>query len=470
MEISWLEWDKSVFVKAKKDKKPVLLNISAVWCHWCHTMSRETYSNVKIAEFINKNFIPIKVDTDKRPDINERYNVGGWPTTAILAVDGEVVSAATYVPPENMVKFLEDSILRFKKYKPKKKKLKLEKPVEFEPDVFYGLVKSFYDPVNGGFGLEPKFPQQQILGYLTWRVAKLKDSEARKMLDMTLTRMLKGEIFDHVGGGLFRYAALQNWTIPHFEKMLEDNAGSLTTFLWAYRLFGRKEYLTAINKTLFWLFTMMYDRDKGVFYGSQDADEAYCKLPLTERMRHEAPFVDKTIYTDCNAAIAIALFDASGMEAEYREIALRLLESLYKMNVRGLVAHYYPSEKPVYLLKDHVFLLAALVQAFVSTNKLEWKSKALSVAKALEKFYDKKNGGFYDVLAEKGAVGRLKERKKPVFENAFASLVLKLLGEITNDKKYEKMAHKSLRAVSANAMALGPYAATYAIAVGELRK
>ncbi len=467
--LNWLDWGKEAFLKAKKEKKPVLLDISAVWCHWCHTMSRETYSNEKISEFINKNFVSIKVDTDKRPDINERYNVGGWPTTAILAHDGEVVSAATYVPPQHMIKFLEDSLVRFKKYKPaKKKKEAFPKPVEFDQDAFYGMVKSFYDPVNGGFGLEPKFPQHDIVEYLIWRVLKLKDGDAKKMLDHTFMKMLKGEFFDHVGGGFFRYATQQNWTIPHFEKMLEDNARLLTNYLSAYRLFGRKEYLSAVNKTLFWLFTMMYDNDKGLFYGSQDADEAYCKLPLTERMRHEAPSIDKTIYTDRNAEVALALFEAASMEPEYTKVALKLLESLYKLNVRGCVAHYYPAEKPVYLLRDHVNLLAALIYAFKITGKLEWKAKALTVAKALEEFYDKKNGGFYDILSSKDSVGKLKERRKPVFENAFAALILRLLGMITKDKKYEKMAQKSLHAVSADAMALGPYAATYAVAVGEL--
>jgi len=468
--LNWLEWGKTAFQRAKKEKKPVLLNISARWCHWCHTMDRLTYSNSDIIQFINKNFIPIRVDTDLRPDINDRYNVGGWPTTAILSNDGEIVSAATYVPREHMVKFLEDAINRFRKYKPARKKKSLpEQPIEFDEGMFYQTVKSYYDPVNGGFGLEPKFPHPDILGYVIWHAMKYKDIESKKMLDFTCAKMLQGEIFDHVGGGFFRYATEQNWTIPHFEKMLEDNSKLLISYLYAYRFFNKKEYLTAINKTLFWLFTLMRDHERGVFYASQDADEQYCKLPLTERMRHEQPFIDKTIYSDANSAVAMALFELSSMEKKHEKVALNLLESLYKLNVRGCVAHYYPAEKPLYLFKDHVYLLASLIHAFRVTNKLEWKAKALTVAKAMEKFYDKKNGGFYDILASKDAVGKLKERRKPVNENAFAALILKSLAEITEDKKYEKMAHKTLNAVSASAIMIGPYAATYAIAAGELK-
>ena len=469
--LNWLEWSKAAFQRAKKEKKPVLLGISAVWCHWCHTMDKLTYGDAKIAEFISKHFIPVRVDTDARPDINDRYNVGGWPTTAILASDGEIVSAATYVPPQHAIKFFEDGIERFKKYKPTRKKASApSKPIKFDQEFFYRMVKSFYDPVNGGFGLEPKFPHPDLLEYLILRVVKFKDGEARKMLEHTFIQMQKGEIFDNIGGGFFRYATVQNWTIPHFEKMLDDNAKLLSSYIYAYRLFGKQEYLTTINKMLFWLFTMMYDNEKGVFYGSQDADEAFCKLPLTERIKHEAPFVDKTIYTDRNAAMALALFEASSFEPEYNQVALKLLENLYKMNVRGCVAHSYPAENPLCLFKDHVYLLAALLHAFLKTNKLEWKSKAMTVAKCVEKFYDKKNGGFYDILLSKDAVGRLKNRRKIVHENAFASLILRLLAVVAGDKKYAQMADKTLHAISAQAVSMGPYAATYAIAVQELPK
>src|SRR3990172_3102857 len=206
--MNWFDWGKEAFLKAKKEEKPSLLGISAKWCHWCHTMDRLTYSNATVLEFINKNFVPVCVDTDERPDINDRYNVGGWPTTAVLAHDGEIVSAATYIPPEHMVKFLEDAIDRFKKYKPKKSgKEKPLKPLPFDQEYFWKMIKSFYDPINGGFGLEPKFPHHEILGYLVWRIMKLKDKDASKMLDFTLSKMLKGEIFDSAGG-FFRYATL----------------------------------------------------------------------------------------------------------------------------------------------------------------------------------------------------------------------------------------------------------------------
>jgi len=245
--------------------------------------------------------------------------------------------------------------------------------------------------------------------------------------------------------------------------MLEDNARLLSSYLIGYRLFKRKKYLVAANKTLLWLFTFMYDYKTGLFYSSQDADENYCKLPINKRVLQEVPFVDKTIYTDCNAVIALALFEAANFEPTYEEIAFKLLDSLYKLNVSKQVLH---SKKSVPLLKDTVYLLAALTQVYRVTKKDYWKKKMLTVAKALEKFYDKKNGGFFDIIPSKTAFGRLKQPNKPVHENAFAALVL---NSVPN-KKYEQMAKKTLEAVSAQAVMIGPFAATYAIAVAELRK
>ncbi|MBI4145782.1 thioredoxin domain-containing protein [Candidatus Woesearchaeota archaeon] len=458
--MEWLDWGKAAFDEAKKKKKPILLNISAVWCHWCHTMQRLTYSDSGVQLFIEKNFVPVRVDTDKRPDVNERYNVGGWPSTVVLAHDGEPVSAATYVPVEHMVGFLEDGLNRFKKYVPVKRKPVERKQVKTSSEDIYSLIRSFYDPVNGGFGLEPKFPHPDILEFLVYRS---RDADARKMLDASLSAMLGGEFFDHAGGGFFRYAALQNWSIPHFEKVLEDNARLLSIYIQGYRLFKRPEYLLAVNKTLSFLFTVLFDREHGVFYGSQDADEEYCTLPLEKRLMRKHPFVDATIYADWNSALALALFEASSLEPLYSGVAERMLEFLWKNCVKGGVLHC-PNSK-LFLLKDATYLLMAFVAAFVRTKKQVWKSRSLVVARYLEKFYDKEAGGFFDVL---GGVGRLKERRKPVHENSCAALVLNQLFVLTRQKKFLVMSKKTLEAVSYDALMQGAFSAMYALALDEL--
>lgn len=459
MFVKWGEWGKAAFVRARKEKKPVLLSIGASWCHWCHTMDELTYDNEEIARFIHEKFTPVRVDTDQRPDINERYNVGGWPSTVILASDGEPVSAATYVPPEAMVSFLEDALVRLKKHKSKKQKSKEPKLVKHDKEAFYDLVKSFYDPANKGFGLEPKFLHQDLLEYLLAQ----KDAAAQKMLADTLLATYKGEVFDQHGGGFFRYATQRNWSFPHFEKLLEDNAQMLSVYVQVYEKNKKQEFLEAINKILFFLLTTLYDVPRGIFYASQDADEGFCKLNWEERAKAEPPYVDEAVYTSANAIAAKALLVVSRHEKEYEPIALKTLDFLWR-SLRGGVPHNLDGKEPLYLLKDAVALLDAFVAAFHATNRLEWKSRAESTAKHLERFYDKKNGGFFDILASKDAVGRLKVRRKPVNENARAALALNALSKMTQNEKYSLIAQKSLDAVSADAFALGAYAAIYALA------
>ena len=364
-----------------------------------------------------------------------------------------------------MVSFLEDALARFKTYKPKKRKPLSARQIPFNTEEFYELVKTFYDPVNKGFGLEPKFLHPEILEYLLFK----KDAQSKKMVEETLHAMGKSEVFDSNGGGFFRYATQANWTFPHFEKLLADNARMLEIATLAYEHSKNPELLTIINKTLFFLLTTLYDSPTGAFYSSQDADEKYCSLSWEERAKEEPPYVDETVYTDANAALAKALFAVSRHEKEYLPIALKTLDFLWK-HLRGGVPHNLADEKSLYLLKDAVGLLDVFVAAFHATNRLEWKSRAETVAKHLERFYDKKNGGFFDILASKDAVGRLKERKKPVNEHGRAALALHALAKMTKNEKYSLVAQKSLDAVSADAFALGAYGATYALAAELLAK
>src|SRR3989338_7065665 len=163
MGINWLEWSEEAFEKAKRENKPVLLDIHGVWCHWCHVMQDTTYSDEIVIETVNEKFIPIKVDTDKRPDINERYNQGGWPTTAFLTPEGAVISGATYVPAAQFAGMLEQVSSYYKR---KKDDIKLELPAKIHNK---GEIKSVLDEVMneisvsfdndyGGFGVQPKFP------------------------------------------------------------------------------------------------------------------------------------------------------------------------------------------------------------------------------------------------------------------------------------------------------------------------
>ncbi len=170
--IKWLEWNKAAFEKAKQEDKPIILDIFGTWCYWCMRIEKDTYENPEIAEIINENFVPVRVDTDKRPDINERYNQGGWPTTCFLAPEGEIIVGATYVPPHEMKKLLQQ-VLKF--YKEKKEEIERIKPKKskgaalIKERTFHAIDKSIidnivdylyenFDTIYGGFYFAPKFP------------------------------------------------------------------------------------------------------------------------------------------------------------------------------------------------------------------------------------------------------------------------------------------------------------------------
>ncbi len=463
--MNWLHWSESSFARAKKSKKPILLCISASWCHWCHTMDKLVYADKKIAAFIKKHVVPIRVDLDHRPDINTRYNVGGTPTTLILAHDGEPVAAATYIPRERMLSFLQDGLSRFSRHKGVKPPLPATNQVQTSADSLYAQLRGLYDSVNGGFGLEPKLPNPEILEYLVYRCELRRDQDALKMLDHALMAMVTGEIFDHVQGGFFRQAALQNWTILSFEKMLELNAKLLSIYIRGFELIGRKEYLLAANKTLSFMFTVLYDEKVGLFYGSQDADESFCHLPLHERLAGKHAFVDKNFYTTGNALAALALFEAGRLELEYQDAAVRVVDQMLKLS-KGEVGHKIPSEW-VCTLRDIVFMLMAVAGASMVTKNKRFVTETKRLVKLLFTFEDKKNGGFQDIIVGKKAFGRLQVSRKPVYENACAALVLRALAGMRGEKKYVESAVRALKAVSAQAAAQGGYAATYALALEE---
>jgi len=231
--IKWVDWDDEAFRRAKEENKPILLDISAVWCHWCHRLDSDTYSVPDIAEYIDAHFIPIRVDTDKRPDINRRYNMGGWPTTAFLTHEGRVIGGGTYIPPDQMRQVLRDirsfwdrsqggAAPQVDMPSPESIPIGLLSPTII--DEILGEVANNFDLIYGGFGSQPKFPntEAQELALLKYHYSG--NREFLRIVGVTLQNAGKSGTYDREMGGFFRYSTSRDWSIPHFEKMSEDNA------------------------------------------------------------------------------------------------------------------------------------------------------------------------------------------------------------------------------------------------------
>lgn len=300
--VHWYEWSEEAFQKAEAEDKPVLLDIGAVWCHWCHVMDRESYENENIAKVINKYFIAIKVDRDERPDIDARYQKAvaavsgqrGWPLTAFLTPQVEVFYGGTYFPPEDrggfpgIVKVLNrvHDVYRDKKgdiYEDAKKiseavlkagQSSLDRRIEnmSVPQDVLRRIETAYDTEYGGFGEAPKFPADTALRFLLEQ-GKRKDGE--KYLQMavsTLQAMYEGGIRDQLGGAFYRYSADRVWKNPHFEIMLYVNAGMLDAYSNAYRLTRNPLFKKAAMGIILYVFEELAHREEGGFSASQDAD------------------------------------------------------------------------------------------------------------------------------------------------------------------------------------------------------
>ena len=300
--IHWYEWGEEAFAAAKRENKPMLLDIGAVWCHWCHVMDRESYDDPEVAQIVNDNFIAVKVDRDERPDIDSRYQVavssisgqGGWPLTAFLTPDGKPFYGGTYFPPDDhwgrpgfkrvllsianayrekhgdvveQAKMVEGAISHAESF--------TGRSAQFSPRVIDAIVKSalqMFDSTNGGFGQAPKFPHPAVLDLLIERYAQTGNEELHEVFATTLERMANGGVYDQLAGGFHRYSVDERWVVPHFEKMCYDNSELLKNYVHAYQATGSEFFAAIARDIIRWMDEWLSNREHGGFYASQDAD------------------------------------------------------------------------------------------------------------------------------------------------------------------------------------------------------
>ena len=301
--VNWHAWGAEAFARAQAEDKPVLLDIGAVWCHWCHVMDRESYENEKIAELINQEFVAVKVDRDERPDVDARYQSavssisgqGGWPLTAFLTSDGRPYYGGSYFPPEERygrpgfprVLTAMAEIWRSRREDALETAASVMAAVEHNEsftgagsgELSLALVDKIaasmlrqFDPRHGGFGSQPKFPHPAALDLLLDLATTRNNEEARKAFEVTLEKMAGGGVYDQLAGGFHRYSVDEHWLVPHFEKMLYDNTELLRNYVHGFQSLARAELERTARDIIGWLDATMTDRERGGFYASQDAD------------------------------------------------------------------------------------------------------------------------------------------------------------------------------------------------------
>src|SRR5713226_8874928 len=299
--VQWLPWSAEAFARAKQEDKPVLLDVGAVWCHWCHVLDHESYDDPDVAKIINAHFVAIKVDRDERPDLDARYQhaisamtgQGGWPLTAFLTPAGRVFFGGTYFPPVDAYgrpsfKRVLLSVAQY--YRDNRTEVDdaagqlhrqlaaldgPPRPGAVESTLLTAGIDSIrqaFDATHGGFGGAPKFPHPSTIELLLRQYARTREGAVLDMVTRTLQKMARGGIHDQLGGGFHRYATDEHWGVPHFEKMLYDNAGLLSNYLHAYQATGLTDLKEVAEDTAAFMADVLTDQRRGGFWGSQDAD------------------------------------------------------------------------------------------------------------------------------------------------------------------------------------------------------
>ena len=498
--VDWYSWGDEAIARAKNDNKPIFLSIGYSSCHWCNVMERESFEDEKIAAFINKNFIPIKVDREERPEVDAYYmgavqaltGGGGWPLTVFLTPDLKPFYGGTYFPPQprygmpgfsQLLEFVSN-LWKEKRTEVLANSLEVAKAISTgttaEPgelrksalDEGYSVLVSSFDQQRGGFGGPPKFPLPNASAFLLRYHKRTGKELALRSVLKTLDEMLAGGIRDHIGGGFHRYSTDRAWLVPHFEKMLYDNALLAKLYAEAYQITRKKEYAEVVRETTAWITGEMKDGEGG-FYSAQDADTTQGEgvfyswtpeeiedalgpkdapyfdgvygvtstgnfegrtilhlqpgVPVTDdgrmmklrsrlyrvRQKRPRPATDTKILTSWNG-LAISALAFSGMVLEDAALvgsASRAADFLLeKVSSKGRLLRRYAGGEAALRgnLEDYSFLVQGLLDLFEATSETKWLKEAIRLNGVMAEDFEDEDNGGFFMSLE-AEPARLKE-------------------------------------------------------------
>jgi uncharacterized protein len=516
--VDWYPWGDEAFERARAEDKPVLLSIGYSACHWCHVMEHESFEDDETARLMNERFVCIKVDREERPDVDGLYmeavvsltGHGGWPMTVFLTPDRKPFFGGTYFPPEprfNMPSFQQVLLAVSESYRSRRGQLEQaadqivgairegsERQPSTEPLTSELLVRGVsslraqFDPTHGGFGGAPKFPPASTLEFLL-RTGR---EDALEMVVKTLDEMAAGGMYDVVGGGFHRYSVDERWLVPHFEKMLYDNALLASTYLHAWAVTGEPRFQRVVEETLDYLVREMRLPDGG-FASAQDADTdgveglTYTWTPeeigdvlgaphpdwlqlfehdrfivradlpqgvnerlLEARMRRKQPERDDKALTAWNG-LALSAFAEAGRalgREDYLDVARALGEFLLgplSTPPGGLFRTYRDGVAKIDgYLEDYANVAGGLLELHWATGDIQWLRESRRLAGLIvELFADSERGGFFvDPAGGDGLVARRKEfdDHPTPSGNSMAAFVLLRLARLYGDAELERQA------------------------------
>ncbi|HEY6251809.1 MAG TPA: DUF255 domain-containing protein, partial [Candidatus Angelobacter sp.] len=406
--LHWQAWSDDVFKQARSEHRLVLLDLEAVWCHWCHVMDANTYSNAAVIKLLQSKYIVVKADQDSRPDLSNRYEDYGWPATVVFNADGqEIVKRRGYLPPEQMASMLRAIIDDPSPGPSVQPEARLELPPGAALSAaarkhLYANYLAGYDDKNGSWGFNQKFLDWDSVEYSMILARRDNDAHARQRAQQTLAGQL--HLLDPAWGGVYQYSTDEDWNHPHFEKIMQMQAENLRIYSLAYSWWRDPAYLHAAQEIRRYLRTFLTSPD-GAFYTSQDADliegkhsARYFALNDAPRRRQGIPRVDKHIYARENGwAISglVALYAATG-DSAVLEDALRATRWILANRALpdGGFRHDAGEAAGPYL-GDTIAMARAFLALYGATGDRQWMERTEAAVKFIgNNFQDKLGAGF----------------------------------------------------------------------------
>ncbi len=450
--IAWRDWNEEAFAASRSEDKPVLLTLGATWCHWCHVMDENAYSDPRVIDLVNSRFIPVRVDVDQRPDISLRYNQGTYPSVAFLTPDGELLAGLPYTPADEMAAVLERISSRECPTELSRSAPEAEPSTNSDTnasvDAVLGRLHDLYDNEFGGFALEPKQPPWEALQFLLARCELTGDRRLLAMVESTLQGMWHG-IYDRKDQGFFRYAVSRDWKVPHYEKMLVTNSNLMMAYLAAFQITRKAMYRTAVDGILDYLLTTLFNSDCGLFYASQDADEPFYQGSWKDRDGSVPPPIDHTVYAGWNALAAQALIQSGDVlnRASHGRLGADILDRLWHASwssAGGLSRRAGETEGAAPAFIDQVYFLRAWLARYQCTGRPKYLNRAVEIADTTQRIFGAPEGGCYDTAAPQSFEAAFLRREQPVLDNSCWAEALLMLSHLTADEGYTQRAAAAL--------------------------
>jgi uncharacterized protein YyaL (SSP411 family) len=460
---AWEAWGPEAFARAKRENKPILLDGSAAWCHWCHVMDETTYRDPAIGKLLRDGFVPIRFDVDEHPDLAERYGAWGWPATILLAADAsEIGKYRGYLPPEELHGILEHleaaavpmTRTAFDDAAPHPEAL------DFVAALAVHAMDGFYDSEQGGWGMRRKAPLSAN-AELELRRAAHGDRDALKRAAFSLKA--QRALIDPVWGGIYQYSAASDWKSPHFEKLMTYQAPALEAAARAYQATRDAAFLDDARSISGYLLKFLRS-PRGAFYANQDADlgahdergrfvdgRVFYAHDDAGRRSMGLPWVDTHVYARENGlaiAALCALYEASGDLAALtaaREAAEAVLAT--HVDADGSVRHEAASNSPR-MLPDAAALGRGLTRLAQTTGQGRYREAAVHIAQGLERLRDPSTHSFWEHSEDPDAAGVFARREHPFAHNVAAARFLGALTQLTGDPSWAARGRDALAAVS----------------------